>query len=85
MPKPRNNPLDNASATTDAAGQAKHRPDKLARHVEPKGLKRDRMDQINVLVPKGLRKPFKRRAEDQGTTMSELVSKWIEEYMTGKR
>ena len=90
MPKRKSDPWD----TADAAGQAKHRPDQPPEMIEaPEPApgraegerKREHQEQINVLVAKGLRLPFRHKAEREGTTMSELIVAWVREYLAGKQ
>lgn len=79
MPK-RNDPM----SVEQAAEQARHRPDRskdaTAQDSEKK-VKRDDQEQVNVLIEKGLRLPFKHKAEREGTTMSELVEAWVRAYL----
>lgn len=73
--------------------QEKHRPDRPQEPTspeapstgEPAGLKRDRQEQINVLVPRGLRTPFRVKAMQEGRTMSDLVTEWIREYLNDQK
>ena len=78
--------------TADAEGQARHRPDQPASSSAPDApgqaqgeRKRDHQEQINVLVPEGMRTPFRVKAMTEGATMSDLVTAWIREYLEGKR
>jgi len=41
--------------------------------------------QLNAQVPEDLRRRFKLKAIEEGTTMSELVTTWVTEYLAGKR
>lgn len=88
MPKPKRDPWE----TADAEGQARHRPDQPGSSKAPDApgraegeRKRDHQEQINVLVPEGMRTPFRVKAMTEGRTMSELVETWIREYLDGKR
>jgi len=84
MAKDRNDPLGGFTSRD----QARHRPDRpeSSRPTEAPGKaqgerKRDRQEQINVLVPEGMRTPFRIKAMSEGTTMSDLVTEWIREYL----
>lgn len=79
MPKKdRPDPLGGFDATTQRQnrGEATDRrrvdaPTPVSRHTV----------QLNVQVPAELRTPFRMKAMQEGRTMSEIVSEWIEEYL----
>lgn len=89
---PKRDPKRDPWETADAASQARHRPDQPTSSSTPEApgraegeRKREHQEQINVLVPSGMRTPFRIKAMTEGTTMSDLVTAWIREYLDGKR
>lgn len=72
----------------DVAAQDRHRSDPPESSSTPEvpgraqgERKRAHQEQINVLVPTGMRTPFRIKAMSEGTTMSDLVTAWIREYL----
>lgn len=74
-------------STTDAPTQDRNRPRSSTPDDKPQRppLKRDKQDQLNLLVTRGLRDEFKQQAMKDRHTMSELVERWIREYLAGSR